>query len=141
MSRVDWTPVIASGDPDAQWQYFAGQALLIPDTLAPAKRFKVCNPTAPPISEATKDLMAQRRAYLHNGDRDRYKTLNRLVRAAIREDTRLDLRRRTQDSGRGDIWRCIQPVISGKQTTRPVPSADVETMNVYFAGVGTQTAR
>ena len=89
---------------------FAGQALLILDTLAPAKRFKVCNPTAPPISEATKDLIAQRRAYLHNGDRDRYKTLNRLVRAAIREDTRLDLRRRIQDSGRGDIWRCIRPL-------------------------------
>ena len=86
-------------------------------------------------------LMTQRRACLRAGDRDRYKTLNRQVKAAIREDTRCDLQRRIQDSGRGDMWRCIRPVISGKQTPRPTPSADVESMNAYFVNVGVQTAR
>ena len=111
MRQVDWTPVFTSADPDAQWQYFVARALPILDRLAPAKRVKVYNPTAPPITEMTKDLMTQRRACLRAGDRDRYKTLNRQVKAAIREDTRCDLQRRIQDSGRGDMWRCIRPVI------------------------------
>ena len=39
------------------------------------------------------------------------------------------------------MWRCIRPVIAGKRTARPVPSADIDAMNRYFASVGTQTAR
>ena len=83
----------------------------------------------------------QRRECLQAGDRERYRALNRRVKTAIHEDTRCDLQRRIQDSGRGDMWRCIRPIISGKQTPRPTPSADVEAMNAYFVGIGLQTAR
>ena len=39
------------------------------------------------------------------------------------------------------MWRTIRPVISAKQPTRPAPGADADTMNRYFASVGTVTAR
>ena len=39
------------------------------------------------------------------------------------------------------MWRCIKPVIAGKQIPRPMPSADIDAMNRYFVSVGTQTAR
>ncbi|KAF0308634.1 hypothetical protein FJT64_020174 [Amphibalanus amphitrite] len=47
------------------------------DVLIPARRMHIRNPTAPPVSEATKDLMARRRAALRASDRDQYKELNR----------------------------------------------------------------
>ena len=98
---MDWTPVYGSADPEQQWRYFISKALPILDSLAPTRRMKMRNPTTPPISETTKDLIVQRRAYLCVGDRDRYKVLNRQVKAAIRQDTREDLQRRIQEAGSG----------------------------------------
>ncbi|KAF0311721.1 hypothetical protein FJT64_017564 [Amphibalanus amphitrite] len=138
---VDWSPVFESTAPEAQWDYFVKAALPIIDNLAPAKRFKARNPTAPPVTEATKELMARRRAALRSGDRPLYKELNRRVRAAIRRDTSEEIHRRILASGRSSMWRSIRPVISAKQPTRPAPGADADTMNRYFASVGTVTAR
>ena len=53
------------------------------DELAPVRRVIIRNPTAPPVSDATKALMADRRAALRDGDRDVYKRLNRQVRSSI----------------------------------------------------------
>ena len=47
--------------------------LPIVDSLIPVRRIQVRNPTAPPVTEATKDIMAQRRAALRASDRDRYR--------------------------------------------------------------------
>ena len=85
--------------------------------------------------------MARRRAALRSGDRPLYKELNRRVRAAIRRDTSEEIHRRILASGRSSMWRTIRPGISAKQPTRPAPGADDDTMNRYFASVGTVTAR
>ena len=138
---IDWSPVFESAVPEAQWDYFISVTIAIIDSLTPAKRFRVRNPTAPPVTEATKELMTRRRAALSDGDRPLYKELNRRVRSAIRHDTSEELRRRIQTSGRSSMWRTVRPVISAKQPSRPTPAADADTMNRYFACVGTQTAR
>ncbi|KAF0303980.1 hypothetical protein FJT64_024084 [Amphibalanus amphitrite] len=117
---VDWSPVFESTAPEAQWDYFVKAALPIIDNLAPAKRFKARNPTAPPVTEVTKELMARRRAALRSGDRPLYKELNRRVRAAIRRDTSEEIHRRILASGRSSMWRTIRPVISAKQPTTRV---------------------
>ena len=133
--------MFSCADPESQWEYFVSKAMSILDCIAPLKRVKIRNPTAPPITEATKELIVERRASLRVGDRDRYKAINRQVKAAIRNDTRQDLQRRIQECGQGDLWRCIKPVVAGKQTHRPMPEADIDAMNGYFASVGSLTAR
>ena len=138
---IDWLPVFSCADPASQWDYFVGKVTPILDSLAPMKRLKVRNPTAPPITGETRQLMSQRRTCLRYGNRDQYRDLNRRVRAAIRRDTRHALQERIQESGRGGMWRTIRPVLSGKQSTRLMPSADADSMNSYFAGVGTRIAR
>ena len=67
------------------------------------RRFRVRNPNAPPVTEATKELMSRRRAALRDDDRRLYKDLNRRVRAAVRRDTSEDLRRRIQTGGRSSM--------------------------------------
>ena len=99
------------------------------------------NRTAPPLSEATRQLMSQRRVAPSAGDRDTYKELNRRVRAAVLRHTRDQLLRRIRDSGRGSLWRSIRPVIAAKQPARPAPSADRDSMNRQFVSVGTRVAR
>ena len=60
---------------------------------APVKKITIRNPSAPPVSETTKDLMKQRRRALKHKGRDspEYRQFNRSVRAAIRYDTRKDI--------------------------------------------------
>ena len=140
LDGADWTPVFESADPEAQWDYFVSVALPIIDRLAPAKRSRARNPTAPPVTDATKELMGRRRSALRNGDRSLYKDLNRRVKAAIRRDTTEELQRRIAAAGRSSMWRTIRPVISAKQPSRPMPTADADTMNNYFASVGMQIA-
>ena len=138
---VDWSPVFMSAEPASQWGYFVNRTLPVLDSLAPLKRLKIRNPTAPPVTEATKLLMAERRSCLRAGDRARYRELNRQVKSAIRRDTRQDVQRRIQESGSGGMWRAIRPVVSGKRVSRPTPDADPDAMNMYFASIGTQIAR
>ncbi|KAF0289758.1 Dimethylglycine dehydrogenase, mitochondrial [Amphibalanus amphitrite] len=141
LSDVDWSPVFHTADPGEQWDYFTTVTVPIVNSLAPIRRVKVRNPTAPPVTENTKGLMSQRRAALRAGDRDRYKDLNRQVRSAVRRDTREEIGRRISEGGPSSMWRNVRPVISGKRPTRPLPHADVDAINQYFASVGTSTAR
>lgn len=138
---VDWSPVFHSADPGEQWSYFLSATLPIIDRLAPVKRVQVRNPTAPPVTAATKDLMTRRRAALRTSDRDLYKDLNRQVRSAVRRDTREEIGRRIQEGGPSSTWSSVRPVISGKRPTRSPPDADVNAVNQYFASIGTTTAR
>ena len=140
LQSVDWEPVFTSAEPAAQWDYFVSRALPVLDSLAPLKRIKIRNPTAPPVTDATQLLMAQRRSCLRDGDRDRYRELNRQVKSAIRRDSRQDIQRRIQEGGSGNMWRSIRSVISGKRTARPSPTANPDDMNRYFANIGTQIA-
>ena len=113
----------------------------IVDSSAPVKRIKVRNPTAPPVTDATKELMAQRRAALRTTDRDSYRELNRQVKAAVRRDTREEIGRRVREGGPSSLWRSVQPVISGKRSSGLSPDTDVNSVNQYFASIGTATAR
>ena len=141
LCAVDWGPVFASDEPAVQWDYFLAVTRPILDSVAPIKRRKVHNPTAPLITSATRDLMVRRRAALRAHDRDSYKILNRQVQSAIRRDTREELHRRLPEAGPSDMWRVIRPVIGAKRPTRSTPSADADALNRYFVRVGTETAR
>ena len=65
------------------------------------------NPTAPPVSAATRDIMTKRRAALRQQGREStiYKDLNRSVRSAIRRDRRLVLQREISERGPNKVWQ------------------------------------
>ncbi|KAF0293853.1 hypothetical protein FJT64_008402 [Amphibalanus amphitrite] len=85
--------IIIGGDLnfDGKWQAFLSLYIPVLDKHAPIRSRKVHNPSAPPVTAATKDLMASRRGALRTLGRDssEYRDLNRSVRSAIRRDTRL----------------------------------------------------
>ena len=140
LAAVDWSPVFTSDNPEVQWDYFLAVTRPLLDTVAPIKRRKVFNPTAPFTTSDTRDLMARRRAALRARD-DSYKCLNRQVRSAIRRDTREELDRRLREAGPSGMWRVVRPVIGSKRPTRSTPSADADALNRYFVSVGPDTAR
>ena len=141
LCAADWGPVFANDDPEVQWGYLLAVTRPILDSVAPIKRRRVHNPTAPLITSATRDLMVRRRAALRGKERDKYKDLNRQVQSAIRRDTRDELDRRLREAGPSGMWRVIRPVIGAKRPTRSTPSADADALNRYFMRVGTDTAR
>ena len=57
LTDVDWTPVFDSEDPAVQWDYFVSCTTHVLDELAPVRRVKIRNPTAPPVSDTTKALI------------------------------------------------------------------------------------
>ena len=141
LGAVDWSPVFASDDPEVQWDYFLTVTRPILDSVAPIKRRKVYNPTAPFITNDTKNLMARRRVALRQHDRESYKDLNRQVQSAIRRDSREELDRRLREAGPSGMWRVVRPVIGSKRQARTAPSADADALNRYFVSVGPDTAR
>ena len=113
------------------------------DTHAPLKTRKVRNPSAPPVTAATKDLMARRRgALLASGrDSDEYQNLNRAVRSAIRRDTRADITTRIKEQGLHTVWRNIRGVVAGKKPANDVlPELSPEELNAFFVSVGPRVA-
>ena len=74
----------------AQWEAFVSNIMPIVDDHAPLRRITIHNPTAPPVSAATRELMSQRRAAPRRFGRQStdYKVLNRSVRVAVRRDRR-----------------------------------------------------
>ena len=144
LEGIDWSPVYHSADPAEQWEYFLSVTRPVLNEAAPLKRTRVRNPTAPPVTEATKQLMAERRAALRGGDRDLYRQLNRSVRAAIRGDTRDAVQRHIRERGPASLWRAVQPVVAGKRASQPPITADqvdVDALNKYFAEIGVKTSR
>ncbi|KAF0299822.1 hypothetical protein FJT64_027538 [Amphibalanus amphitrite] len=141
LTEVDWTPVYASDSPEEQWDYLLAVTRPILDILLPERRVRVRNPVAPPVTDATKELMAQRRAALRDGHIDTYKQLNRQVRSAIRRDTREELERRVDRAGPSGLWRSVQPIVAPKRSDRSTPAADADELNRFFVEVGPRTAR
>lgn len=141
LAEIDWRPVFASGHPGDQTEYLVRGVLAVLDDIAPVRTLKIRNPTAPPVTDETKRLMSERRAALANGERQRYKELNRLTRSAIRRDSRDDLRRRIREAGPNNMYRCLRPIIAGKKDgPNTTPETDPDVMNDYFVQIGTQTA-
>ena len=67
--HTDWSPVFSCAGVADQWSTFLDLFLPILDFHAPLKRIKIHNPSAPPVSDTTLQLMAQRRGLLAQGAR------------------------------------------------------------------------
>ena len=141
LGAVDWDPVYASDDAGVQWNYLLTVTRPILDQVAPLRRRRVHNPTAPFVSDNTKAIMSRRRAALRAHDRETYKDLNRQVQSAVRRDTREELDRRLRAARPGDMWRVIRPVIGSRRPAQATPSADADALNRFFVSVGMDTAR
>ena len=110
---------------------------------APIKTVTIRNPTAPPVSSETSDLMSRRRGALRvwgHGSSE-YRRLNRAVRSAIRRDTRADVCRRIEEQGPNSVWRNTREIIGGRSSgRRTLPSVSADCMNEYFVQVGPRVA-
>ena len=140
---VDWGKVFSAATVSEQWDTFLDSFLPIVDDHAPLKRVTIRNPTAPPVSAATRDLMSQRRAALRYSGRQstEYKQLNRSVRAAIRRDRRIEIERDISDRGPNKVWQCIKSVIGGKRDGQCVqPNLPADDLNSFFVSVGPRIA-
>ena len=77
---VDWSYVFSAQIVRDKWDVFLSFFVPVFNAHAPIKRVSFRNPTAPPVSDATRDFMSQRRAALHSGcNSSDYKNLNRYV--------------------------------------------------------------
>ena len=81
----DWGALFNADTASDQWDAFLDQFLSVFDDHAPLKKVTIRNPTAPPVSSATRKIMNQRRAALWQLGRNSvtYKDFNRSVRAAV----------------------------------------------------------
>ena len=129
LQLVDWENVFSSTTVGEQWDTFLTNFLPIIDDHAPLKRLTIRNPTAPPLSAATRDLMSQRRAALRRSGRQssEYRGVNRLVRAEVRRDRRAEIQRDISERGPNKVWQCMRSVVAGKrdgQNVQPELPAD-----------------
>ena len=126
-----------------KWQLFLNMFSPVLDHHAPMKFVTIRNPTAPPVSSETSDLMARRRGALRvwgHGSSE-YRRLNRAVRSAIRRDTRADVCRRIEERGPNSVWRSTRDVIGGRSSgPRTLLSVSADCMNEYFVQVGPRVA-
>ena len=141
LSGTDWSPVFNTDDVQRQSDYLIGQLTAALDEVAPIRRVRIRNPRPPPVSEGTRRLMAERRAARRQGDRARYRELNRLTRSAVQRDSREDIRQRIAEAGSGSMYRCVRPIIASKRSGQTTtPDMDPDTLNRYFAEIGPRTA-
>ena len=137
---ADWDHVFQCESTADKWNSFLHTFTPLLDSVAPKRRVQLRNPSAPPVSAVTRDLMARRRAALAAGLRGDYKALNRQSRAAIRRDCRDHIRAQISERGYRDMWRCVKPIIGSKKSASVVPNVHPDVLNEYFVGVGPTTA-
>ena len=140
---VDWDYVFSAETVSNKWDAFLSFFVPVFDAHAPIKRVSIRNPTAPPVSDATRDLMSQRRAALRHLGRNssEYKNLNRSVRAALRRDRRVELQREIGERGPNKVWQCIRSVVAGKKDGSDVqPDLSANDLNSFFVSVGPRVA-
>ena len=143
LQLVDWNSVFTAATVSEQWDTFLSNFLPIIDDHAPLKRITIRNPTAPPVSAATRDLMSRRRAALRRSGRQsaEYKELNRFVRSAIRRDRRAELQREISERGPNKVWQSIRSVVAGKRDGHSLqPHLPADDLNAFFVSVGPRIA-
>ena len=142
LCATDWSGVFSRVEVADQWTALINCLLPILDHHAPLKRIKIRNPSAPSVTDTTRNLMAQRRRLLvHSGRTPEFIALNKQVRSAIRQDTRQDIARRVRELGPTTIFRNVRQIIAGKKSAdRILPEATPDELNQYFVGVGPQVA-
>ena len=142
LSRANREQVFTCHSVSDQWNAFLESFLPILDQHAPYKTMPIRNPKAPPVSPATRDLMARRREALAVWGRGSsvYRDLNRAVRSGIRRDRRTDIQRRINEQGPTSTWRNLRSVIGDKRTSRVQPDVPVDNLNDFFVSVGPNVA-
>ena len=143
LQTADWCAVFSSGTVRDKWSSFMSMFLPIIDAHAPLREIRIRNPTAPPVSDQTRSLMAQRRATLRQAGRaaPEYRDLNRAVRSAIRRDTRISISSRIREQGAHTVWRNLRAVIGKKGGAQKVePQVTAEVLNSHFVSVGPRVA-
>ena len=141
VSSTDWYSLVhRSASCEQQWDRFTEVINRLLDQHAPVRRFKVHNPSPPPVTQETLDLMSERREALRGGDTDTYKCLNSVVRRAIRRDRRDDLTERVRTTPASGLFRQLQSVIAPKRgpTVSPVNLTATD-LNEYFCSIGKAT--
>ena len=81
LCRTDWSPVFSRAGVADQWTAFTDLFLPVLNFHAPSQRIKLHNPSAPPVSDSTLRLMAQRRGLLARSGRTRCMTARDRLRA------------------------------------------------------------
>ena len=138
LAFADWSPVFDPASVTLKWDNFVAIFMSVVDRHAPSRSVRIRNPSAPAVTDGTKELMSRRRGALAefgHGSTE-YRVANRAVRSAIRQDTRQDVERRIRDGDRNSMWRIIRPVVGGKQAARKQPDISPDDLNRYFVGVG-----
>ena len=139
---VDWTGVFTADSVGDMWSHLLGLLTPVIDKHAPVKCISIRNPTAPPVSSATLDLMAQRRGVLRReGKSSAFRDLDRRVRSAIRRDCRAGIVESLRAQGSSSLYRSIRPFLAGKKDgARNLPAATPDEMNRHFVNVGPRVA-
>ena len=142
LSHTDWSPVFSRVGVADQWTAFLQLLLPVLDYHAPFRRLKLHNPSAPPATDATLRLMAQRRGLLaREGRTPAFRALDKKVKSAIRRDIRNDIADRVGRQGPASIFRNVCQVIEGRKSAhRVVPAATPDELNEFFVGVGPRVA-
>ena len=98
------------------------------------------NPSAPAVTPATLDLMAQRRGVLRREGRSpTFREFDR--RSAIRRDSRADIEERLREQGSSSLYRTVRPLVAGKRSsTATLSAATPDELNTYFVNVGPRVA-
>ena len=130
LAETDWTPVYQSDTTDLKWSVFRDTFIGLLDAVAPLKRVRDRQLTASPVSAGTQQLLQSRRAALAQGDRTEYKRVNRLYRAAVRNESRERYAGAIRRGDKGGLWRVLRPVIGRKQQTCEVPRITPNALNV-----------
>ena len=143
LQDTDWENVLTAETGSDKWETFLSCFIPVIDAHAPLINVTIRNPTAPPVSVATRNLMSQRRVALRPLGRESsdYKELNRSVRAAVRRDRRVKLRREIGQRGPNKVWQRIRSVVAGKKGGQNVqPDLPPDDLNAFFVSVGPRTA-
>ena len=143
LSRADWNEVWMSGSTEAAWEAFVRVFTCALDTVAPMRRVRVSPPGAPPVTAATRDLLASRRRALADtsaAGRERYRAINRQCRAAIRSDTVAYLESECRKAGPAKMWRVLKPVIGGNKGANDLPRVTPNALNAFFSQIGQTTS-
>ena len=141
VQNVNWRAVVRRGDTcEQQWNYFTGEMNRLLDIHAPNRTYRVHNPSPPPVSEDTLDLMRQRREASRTRNESYYR-LNAQVKRAIRRDTRESITERVNSTPASALYHQLQPVIAPKRGPTPTQPENLtpDQRNRYFTTIGIET--
>ncbi|KAF0314429.1 hypothetical protein FJT64_015127 [Amphibalanus amphitrite] len=140
LDAINWSPAVPRSDPcDLQWDKLVSSVEAALNRHAPVRAVKMRNPTPPPITDDTRELIVRRRQAIATGDETSYAALNTEVRA-IRSDYRRDIQRRVDETPSSALWRELRPVIARKVSSpAQLENLTADDLNRYFTSVGEET--